>query len=1336
MISWRTTALLALATPVGWAGFVTEAAAQGSATADRAALVALYDATGGAEWVHATNWKTTQPLRRWYGVQTNSRGRVIGLDLEGNGLAGTIPAGLGNLDSLETLELGRNELTGALPASLGELSNLRRVSLWGNAFTGEIPASLRNLSRLEFLNLSGNGLTGPAPAWLGDLRRLWLLWLGGNELTGPVPTGLRNLNRLQSLNLGSNRLTGTVPAWLGDLSELRSLWLGHNELTGPIPTALQDLDHLESLDLSGNGLTGAIPAWLGEMSDLRSLQLADNELTGTIPAALRNLDQLETLNLGGNSLPGAIPTWLGQMSSLRTLRLYNNGLSGTIPSAVRNLDRLETLNLSGNDLTGTIPTWLGELSSLRSLWLRNNELSGVLPTALRNLDELESLNLGGNDVSGAVPLWLGELSNLRRLYLYNNEFTGPLPDAFGRLRDLEDLGISYNPLTGQLPGSLTQLPGVTWLDIRGTALCAPTDAAFLAWLAGVETFRGETCNRAPTAVNAIPAQTLTMPESLAVPVAENFADPDDDALRYTALSSFAAPVAAAVSGHTVWLSARKEGETTVSVTACDPDRRCAAQTMQVKVEPASAASPSDREALEAFYNATGGDAWVHNANWKTSAALDSWHGVTTGPSGRVTGLRLWQNGLTGAIPAALRSLDQLEVLNLGGNSLAGPIPAWLGSVSSLRALSLWGNDLTGPLPAALGNLRDLRVLNLCCNELTGVIPYTLQELGGLEELGLSWNDLVGPIPSWATGLTSLRRLSLARNELTGPIPTGLDALSELRHLSLGPNDLSPGPIPAALGGLVHLEELYLGGTNRTGPIPPELGNLANLRVLSLYGNGLAGAVPDELAGLTNLGHLYLSGNFGLTGPLPPEWELPELKRLDVFLTQSCAPAAWQEELEMIEFEGTVCADEEEAPTVDIAVVYTPSAREAAGGTDAVEAEIDLMIAVTNQAFRDSGIRSRVELVARSETPYTETGVSVTDLRRLRDPEDGHMDEVHAMRERVGADLVHLIPGESDVGGRAQLPGVFGLSNWPGGSFPHEVGHNLGLRHARYEWKGGSSNRLRPDPAYGYVNPTGVKPGARRSTQWRTIMAYVDECEDQFTFCGRVPRFSNPRESYNGERTGVPFNAEPGDTAWGLTGPADAASVIDVTAPVVATWRDRPATPEQATASGQPARRPGGIHAPPPGQPAGLFFDPLFAATAPSAAAAIAPGVPQPDSMSLRRRLVAVDFRQLGETVNELALNLFDDADFIGLVEQTAPTFSGGYVLSGRLAGEDGAMTLVVNGNIVAGRIWTPEATYRISPADGGFHAIQQVDRQQLPPLADPLPRPLPEDDRRDPPRRQ
>ena len=1333
----RAAAFLALAAVVGWFGLVTEATAQGSAAADRTALVAFYDATGGANWENSRNWKTTLPLGQWYGVQTNASGRVEVLNLEENGLNGPLPTALGNLthvrqlslsgngltstipaalrtpSQLESLGFGGNDLTGAVPTWLGDLSNLRRLSRWGNGLTGTIPTSLRNLDKLELLNLGGNDLTGAVPTWLGDLSNLWRLSLSRNGLTGTIPTSLQNLDKLDSLELGGNDLTGSVPTWLGDLSNLSWLSLSPNGLTGTIPTSLRNLDKLELLNLGGNDLTGAVPTWLGDLSNLWFLSLSRNGLTGTIPTSLRNLDKLESLDLGGNDLTGAVPSWLGDLSNLSRLSLWGkrlgdlrnlsrlslweNGLTGTIPTSLRNLDKLELLNLGGNDLTGAVPTWLGDLSNLRRLSLWENGLTGTIPTSLRNLDKLESLDLGGNDLTGAVPTWLGDLSNLSWLSLSQNELTGTVPAALGRLQHLEVLSVRRNPLTGILPQQLMQLSQLTSLNIDATAVCAPADDPFRAWLAGIE-FIGETCNRAPAAADPIPAQTLTVPESRGVSMAAYFTDPDDDELVYAAESTPSAQVTAIVSGDTVWLSPREAGEVTVAVTACDPGSLCADQTMRVTVQAATTASQSDREVLEALYDATRGAGWTEDTNWKTTAPLESWHGVTIGPSGRVTGLDLTRNGLTGTIPAALQNLDELTGLWLGGNSLAGPIPTWLGDLSNLRGLALYENELAGPVPAALGNLRDLRVLDLCCNELTGSIPVALRNLGNLGVLSFGWNALIGPIPTWLTNLGNLRGLWLGGNELTGRLPAGLGSLSGLRWLALGPNNLAQGPIPVELGDLIHLESLWLGGANRSGPIPPELGNLTNLRVLSLSGNGLSGAIPDELDRLTSLSHLYLAGNFGLSGPLPPEWQLPDLEDLDIFLTQACAPDGWQEQLESIEFQGTICGVEEQNRTVDVAVVYTPPAREAAGGTEAIEAGIDLMIAATNAAFEDSGVRTRVALVARSELSYSETGESGKDLFRLIDPSDGHMDEVHGMRDRVGADLVHLIVREAgaDVGGKAQVRGVFGLSVWPGWAVPHELGHNLGLRHDRY-WVS-TSRRLRPHPAYGYVNSAALQERAPRSNEWRTIMAYPDQCRDRFTYCTWLPLYSNPRQRYNGDPIGVPFDAEADGSD--VTGPADAAAVLDVTGPAVAAWRDRPLGADQPAAAA-----------------------PAFPASS--------------DPLSLRRRLVFIDFQQLGSTVNELTLNLFDDAVFTGLVERTAPTFSGGYALSGRLAGvELGTVTMVVNGDVVAGMVWTPEATYRISAARGGLHAIRQVDRSRLPPLGDPLPRRLPEGDRRDPPRRR
>ena len=80
----------------------------------------------------------------------------------------------------------------------------------------------------------------------------------------------------------------------------------------------------------------------------------------------------------------------------------------------------------------------------------------------------------------------------------------------------------------------------------------------------------------------------------------------------------------------------------------------------------------------------------------------------------------------------------------------------------------------------------------------------------------------------------------------------------------------------------------------------------------------------------------------------------------------------------------------------------------------------------------------------------------------------------------------------------------------------------------------------------------------------------------------------------------------------------------------------------------------------------------------------------------------------------LTLNLFDDVVLTGIVERTAPTFSGGYSVSGRLAGEPlGTMTLVVNGETVAGAVRTLRGTYRIRSAGRGRYAISEVKEPPL-----------------------
>ena len=88
--------------------------------AERAALVAIYDATDGDNWTENMNWKSQEPVRDWYGVMVEN-GAVTMLDLSDNNLTGEIPSEIGDLTSLETLELG-GKLTGAIPAEIGKLT--------------------------------------------------------------------------------------------------------------------------------------------------------------------------------------------------------------------------------------------------------------------------------------------------------------------------------------------------------------------------------------------------------------------------------------------------------------------------------------------------------------------------------------------------------------------------------------------------------------------------------------------------------------------------------------------------------------------------------------------------------------------------------------------------------------------------------------------------------------------------------------------------------------------------------------------------------------------------------------------------------------------------------------------------------------------------------------------------------------------------------------------------------------------------------------------------------------------------------------------------------------
>ncbi|MDE3256620.1 MAG: dockerin type I domain-containing protein [Gemmatimonadota bacterium] len=792
---------------------------RGSVSGDRAALVALYNATDGPNWVDNTNWLTDAPLGEWYGVETDASGRVVELDLSGwwegseqigGGLLGSIPPEIGNLANLERLDLSINSLLGTIPPELGNLVNLKQLILEDNRLVGVAPPSLGRLANLARLDLRKNALTGAIPRELGNLTDLEILRLDENELEGEIPSQLASLVKLRHFDLDSNNLTGPIPPWVVDLTGLSWLNLRRNDLTGPIPPGLGNLSRLLVLVLSFNELSGPIPPELGNLNELQWLWVQANNLSGPIPPELGNLTDLRSLKLAGNELSGPVPAELGNLKKLATISLGDNRLTGSLPLEFVRLPNLTFIECRQSEGVCTPAT-----DEFRE-WIHQVEYSkgSIVVPFCDEIDKqvLRDFFIAANGENWTrsdgwleeanVDRWHGvrtdSIGRVSGLDLSGNGLSGQLPGALERLFNLRELRVRDNALTGRLPLSLTAL-SLDEFDYANTSLCAVDDAGFKAWLNGIRRHIGT----------------------------------------------------------------------------------------QMQCPPVT-----EREVLESLYRNAGGRQWRRSERWLSDGPLREWHGVTTDEAGRIVGLELANNGLYGSIPAELRELSHLRILDLGVNELSGSIPPGLVDMHNLEALTLRRNRLTGDIPPELGRLSQLRKLDLGSNRLSGSIPTELGDLSRLEQLNLGanllnggiprvlgkarhltvlnlgHNLLSGPVPRELGVLNSLVSLNLQGNRLSGSIPSQLAELSEIDTIVLADNQLT-GRIPPRIGALDRLSLLNLSGNRLSGSIPAELGELAKLKVLDLANNKLSGSIPAELGNLASLVKLHLQEN-ALSGQLPAE----------------------------------------------------------------------------------------------------------------------------------------------------------------------------------------------------------------------------------------------------------------------------------------------------------------------------------------------------------------------------------------------------------------------------------------------------------------------------------
>jgi hypothetical protein len=183
-----------------------------------------------------------------------------------------VPAELGALTRLETLDLSNCSGLRAVPAELRALTRLETLDLSNCSGLWALPAELWALTGLRKLNMRGcSGLTA-LPAELGALARLLQLYLFKCSRLAAMPTQLGALTRLEVLDLDCYRLSA-LPTELGALKRLRELnpsnW---NQLTA-LPAELGALTGLQKLVLSDCSRLTALPAEHGALTGLQKLNL-------------------------------------------------------------------------------------------------------------------------------------------------------------------------------------------------------------------------------------------------------------------------------------------------------------------------------------------------------------------------------------------------------------------------------------------------------------------------------------------------------------------------------------------------------------------------------------------------------------------------------------------------------------------------------------------------------------------------------------------------------------------------------------------------------------------------------------------------------------------------------------------------------------------------------------------------------------------------------------------------------------------------------------------------------------------------------------------------------
>ncbi|RCI00446.1 cysteinyl-tRNA synthetase, partial [Rhizopus stolonifer] len=139
------------------------------------------------------------------------------------------------------------------------------------------------------------------------------------------------------------------------------------------------------------------------------------------------------------------------------------------------------------------------------------------------------------------------------------------------------------------------------------------------------------------------------------------------------------------------------------------------------------------------------------------------------------------------LPTSIRSIPNLEHLNISGNHIQDLTSAGLDELKTLRALRAYNNRLER-LPDSFATFKNLTILFISNNQFTK-FPLVICDIVTLAYLDISFNKITS-FPDEICQLKQLVGLFATANRLTGRLPSSFSKLEKLQELDLRQNQIT------------------------------------------------------------------------------------------------------------------------------------------------------------------------------------------------------------------------------------------------------------------------------------------------------------------------------------------------------------------------------------------------------------------------------------------------------------------------------------------------------------------------------------------------------------------